>query len=147
MIEIYWLKLLVILISIYLMMIIFDTVTGVMLARQKWTISSKINITWSTKKITIIMFILLLLSLTSCITQFTNLENNFVWLIPHFFLLLFMFWEFISICENMAWIFTNKNSWKIFMILNYLSTKIFNLTLDKLKEKTENKIENKINNF
>lgn len=149
-IENFWIKLLIFLVCFYIIQIIFDYILWVTSARQKQQLSSKVNISWTFMKWLILLFILTITIFIFWISLILSLDWNtylMFTLIPSIFMTLFCLWEFTSMIENLSVIFTNKKSWAIFKVLNYISEKIFNLTLDKLKEKTEQKIENKINNI
>jgi hypothetical protein len=66
--------------------------------------------------------------------------------LPHMFIIIFTFWEFISSLENLSVIFAWKKEGKIFNLLSFLTKKVFNSSLDKVKEYSEKKINEKFDN-
>lgn len=145
--PIFWLKVISMLLWIYLFLELFDFLTWFLSARKKWIVSSKIWSEWIIKKVLKISLILLMIFVISWLKFVWLVHNDIFWLVPIFFLWIFIFIEIISIFENLSVIFWDSKEGQIFKFLSMLSNKIFNISFEKLKEKTEEKIENKFNNI
>lgn len=141
-------KVLIFMILFYMLLVVFDYIVGTLSARVHKLVSSKSNTMWTLLKACIIGFILIIAIFVAGVTNLFKLsEEIFIMLsfIPSIFMGLFTLWEITSIIEKLSVLFANKKSWMIFNLLNYLSQKIFDLTLDKLKEKVDERIEDRAN--
>jgi hypothetical protein len=70
---------------------------------------------------------------------------DYLLIIPMMFIIGYIYWEIISIFENYSVIFEWTRDWIWYNLISYLTNKIFNLSIDKLKEVTQKKIDEKFN--
>ena len=110
---------------------------------KKKAVSSMIGINGLMKKMLLLMFVLTMVLLVWATQSSFGDLHMLVAIVPHLFIWLFIILELISIVENSAVIFGDSRHWMVFSLLDSLSKKVFNLALEKLKEKGEQKIKDK----
>lgn len=126
---------------------IFDFLTGYLSARKQKMITSKIGINGAIKKSLITIICMVVIAWSSWLKMSESISSDIIWIIPIVTLWLFIFFEIISIFENLTVIFwSSSREWKLFSILSYLTNLFFNLSVDKLKSVTESKIKEKFDN-
>lgn len=130
---------------LYFIFILIDRNTWISAAKKKQKVYSKIEREWLEKKMQLMILLGTFIIITSWLNQTLWITSYFIWLIPHFFWWYLILAEFKSIIENYSVIFEWTKHEKFFNILNYLTKKIFNLSLEKLKEISERKIDEKFN--
>ncbi len=156
-IPIYGVEILILFTLYYVASMGLDIVWWYLAARLRKKVLSKTFIEWILLKWFILCFILLLVFISIAVTKvlwdykvilfWYNLHvAACVWLIPHMFIILFSFWENISFIEKLSIIYKWTKQWTIFNILNFLSNKLYNSSLDYLQDNIEKKIDNKFNN-
>lgn len=124
---------------------LLDFLTWFIAARKQKAITSKIWINWMIKKSLIIILCMVLLFGVSWLKGTGAIENNVIGYVPLWAICIFIFFDIISIFENLTVIFWDSREWKFFKLLSSLTNMIFNLSLDKLKEVSEKKIQDKLN--
>lgn len=125
---------------------IFDFLTGYLSARKQKMITSKIGINGAIKKSLITIICMVVIAGSSGLKMSESISSDIIGIIPIITLWLFIFFETISIFENLTVIFWNSREGKLFSILSYLTNLFFNLSVDKLKSVTESKIKEKFDN-
>lgn len=156
-IPLYWVEVLILSLLTYLAIIWLDILTWFLAGRKKQKVRSCTFIEWLIKKMINFLMIWLFVMFSiwlnkvmghSFIINIWSLEIDLIiliWLIPHFFLVLLWLWEFISLLENLSVIYWDKKEWKIYNTLRFLIRKLFNSSIDKIKEYSEKKIDDKFN--
>lgn len=124
---------------------LLDFLTWFIAARKQKAITSKIWINGMIKKSLIIILCMVLLFGVSGMKWTGVIENDIVGYVPLWAICIFIFFDIISIFENLTVIFWDSREWKFFKLLSSLTNMIFNLSLDKLKEVSEKKIQDKLN--
>ena len=156
--NIWWIELLILSFSLYIIQFSIDAITWYRAARKQKKVLSWISIQWLMDKFTIFLFWWLLICISSTIYSIAwDYRIELFWyyikiayiilFFPHIFWILINFWEFISIVENMSIIFKDKKEWIVFNFLSYLSNKVFNTSLDVLTKMVENKIDKKFQKY
>lgn len=155
--PIYWLKILILALLLYLIMQVADIITWYISARKRWAIASWIIREWLVNKFTLLIWVMLAITITIFLTTalqwawLTIFWIKICYLIALFPLvttILFIYMEFLSILENLAYIFKWTRQGKLFSVISFLWNKLFNVSIDKLANTAEKKIDSKFkNNF
>ena len=143
--PIFWIEFLWFLFVLYFIFISLDYLTWYTAARRVSKVYSKIEREWLMMKLQILMLIWVSIIVVWWLNYSLWIASIFIWLVTHFFIWYFILAEFKSILENYVVIFKWTKHEKFFKLLDYLVTKLFNTSLDKLKEVSERKIEEKFN--
>lgn len=143
--PIFWIELLWILTIMFSLLQTIDFLTGYIASRRYWMINSRIWFDWMIRKSLIYIILLVLISWVGILKYSGVVENNYIWLIPIWFLCVFSYLEIVSIFENFSVIFGNSKEWVIFKFLSNITNLLFKVSLDKLKENTEKRIQEKFN--
>jgi hypothetical protein len=143
--PIFWYSLIVFLFFLLFTLQCFDFLTWYISARKTRVVLSKIWIDWMIKKSLVIMLCCIILMWASGLRYTEAITSDFIWLIPILIFSIFIFFEIISIFENLAVIFWNSRESKFFSLFSYLGNMLFNISIDKLKETAENRIKKKFN--
>ena len=124
----------------------FDVVLWMTCARKYWILTSWIWINGLIRKTLITSILLFLVILVWGLKWTWLIEWNMIGIIPVVYWIAFAWMEVISIFEKWAIILWNSREWKVFKLFSSLTNMIFNISVDALKEYTENRIKQKINN-
>lgn len=143
--PIFWYKVVVLAFISLVVIQFFDFLTWFLAARKQKAVTSKIWINWMIKKTLIVLLCMVLLFWASGLKASWVINNDIVGYIPLIAFCIFIFFDIISIFENLTVIFWDSREWKFFKLLSSLTNMIFNLSLDKLKEISEQKIQDKLN--
>ena len=143
--PIYWLQVVIFLFIFLCLLQLLDTITGYISARKIKIVTSKIWTDGMIKKSLIFLLLIILLIWVWGLKSTWLITSNILGIIPIVFIIWFCYMECVSIFENLSVIFWDSREGKLFKILADLSSYLFNVSLDKLKEITENKIKEKFN--
>lgn len=130
------------LIFVYMIAAMLDYTTWVLSSRKRKIILSSTNTNGLTKKALNLILVFFLLYLVWVVTYYFPIAE-YLLIVPMAFLIWYIYWEIISIFENYSVIFEWTRDWVWYNLISYLTSKIFNLSIDKLKEITEKKIDEK----
>lgn len=143
--PVYGIEVIRIFFTFYLILQLFDFATWYLSARKLSLVTSQIWINGAIKKILLVCLLTLVLISVWGLKTTWIIDNDYIWLLPLWLLGVFIFFEIVSIFENLAVTFWDSREWKLFNTLAYLSNLLFNMSIDKLKSMTENKIQDKFN--
>lgn len=132
------------LIFVYITAAVLDFLTWTLASRKRKLILSSTNTNGLTKKALNLILVFFLLYLVWIITYYFP-SADYLLIIPMMFIIGYIYWEIISIFENYSVIFEWTRDWIWYNLISYLTNKIFNLSIDKLKEVTQKKIDEKFN--
>lgn len=124
----------------------FDVVLWMTCARKYWILTSWVWINGLIRKTLITSILLFLVILVWGLKWTWLIEWNMIGIIPVVYWIAFAWMEVISIFEKWAIILWDSREWKVFKLFSSLTNMIFNISVDALKEYTENRIKQKINN-
>lgn len=141
-IKIWSADLLFALIFIYTTAACLDYVTWLLASRKRKIILSSTNTNGITKKWLNLILVFFLLYLVWVITYYFPIAE-YLLILPMMFVIGYIYWEIISIFENYSIIFEWTRDWMWYKLISYLTSKIFNLSIDKLRDITEKKIDEK----
>lgn len=129
-------------IFIYATAACLDYITWLLASRKRKIILSSTNTNGITKKWLNLILVFFLLYLVWVITYYFPIAE-YLLIIPMAFVIGYIYWEIISIFENYSIIFEWTRDWMWYKLISYLTSKIFNLSIDKLRDVTEKKIDEK----
>lgn len=141
-IKIWSADLLFALIFIYVTAACLDYITWLLASRKRKIILSSTNTNGITKKWLNLILVFFLLYLVWVITYYFPIAE-YLLILPMMFVIGYIYWEIISIFENYSIIFEWTRDWMWYKLISYLTSKIFNLSIDKLRDITEKKIDEK----
>lgn len=124
----------------------FDVILWMTCARKYWILTSWVWINGLIRKTLITSILLFLVILVWGLKWTWLIEWNMIGIIPVVYWIAFAWMEVISLFEKWAIILWNSREWKVFKLFSSLTNMIFNISVDALKEYTENRIKQKINN-
>jgi len=124
----------------------FDVILWMTCARKYWILTSWVWINGLIRKTLITSILLFLVILVWGLKWTWLIEWNMIGIIPVVYWIAFAWMEVISIFEKWAIILWDSREWKVFKLFSSLTNMIFNISVDALKEYTENRIKQKINN-
>lgn len=124
----------------------FDVILWMTCARKYWILTSWIWINGLIRKTLITSILLFLVILVWRLKWTWLIEWNMIGIIPVVYWIAFAWMEVISLFEKWAIILWDSREWKVFKLFSSLTNMIFNISVDALKEYTENRIKQKINN-
>lgn len=124
----------------------FDVVLWMTCARKYWILTSWVWINGLIRKTLITSILLFLVILVWGLKWTWLIEWNMIGIIPVVYWIAFAWMEVISLFEKWVIILWNSREWKVFKLFSSLTNMIFNISVDALKEYTENRIKQKINN-
>lgn len=125
---------------ILILLNIFDFMLWSFNANKEWILKSCIWINWIKKKLINVFWILIIIIICGFIQWVLLESNSILWIIPLLLIILFSIAEFYSILENLALIYSNSTTWKIYNIAIFIFKRLFNLTENKIKEIANNKL-------
>ncbi len=143
--PIFWYNLIVFLFFTLFVLQCFDFLTGFLSARKSQMVMSKIWIDGMIKKTLVIMLCSIVLLFSSWLRHTEAITSDIIGIIPIIIFWIFIFFEVISIFENLAVIFKGSRESKLFTLFSYLWNMIFNISIEKLQETAEKRIKNKFN--
>ena len=143
--PIFGIRLLVFELIVYTLFIFLDWYSWYRAAKKLWKVYSKIEREWFQEKLQIFCLIWASIVVVWWLNETLWIDYWVLWMIPQLFLLWFISAELKSIMENYVVIFNWTKYSRIFIILDFMVQKIFNSSLDKLKEIWEEKIKKKFN--